>query len=119
MKALMALVLLCTAVVASASSSRFYLGRELAAGIDAEERLRLGKSRPTDSVLSSRMLGYVHGVSDSMINQGAFCVPEGTTGTEMVALVGKFVRANPERWREGAEELVFQAIYPVFGCPPK
>lgn len=101
------------------ADSRYMLGRELMSSIEAEERVRRGLGVEKDVGAAYKAYGYIAGVVDSMKNIGGLCVPKAVSYTQLSAIVGKFLRANPERWGEGAEELVFQALHPVYRCADK
>lgn len=119
MRVLLVVSFFCLAGGLAQAEPRYMLGRELIVGFDAEARVTRGVSRRDDVADSYRVYGYISGVVDSMKNIGIFCVPKSVPLGQISAIVEKYVRANPESWGQGAEELVFQALHPVYPCPPK
>ena len=59
--------------------------------------------------------GFAFGVSDSIQGEAA-CPPEGVTGKQVVSIVKKYLKENPENLHEPADELVTIALMKAFPC---
>jgi hypothetical protein len=93
----------------------FLNGTELKTFIDAADRIEAGRQRNGDFQDSASLRGYVMGVHDAM-ERLALCVPEGITVAQIVAIVKKYVKDNPEQWNKPANVLVVSALRPTFAC---
>jgi hypothetical protein len=73
---------------------------------------------PNANLISGvRGYGYVLGVGDSLKAFGIICPPDGVTIEQEVAIVQKYLDANPESWTNGAEGQIFVALHKVWPCP--
>lgn len=64
-------------------------------------------------------MGYISGVAD-LSNGILFCAPTGVTNGQNVAVVTKFLKANPEKWTEQAASLIVQALSKAYpACKAK
>ncbi|WP_156526294.1 Rap1a/Tai family immunity protein [Pseudomonas antarctica] len=64
-------------------------------------------------------MGYISGVSD-FSNGILYCAPPGVTNGQNVAVVTKFLKANPEKWTEQAASLIVQALTKAYpACKTK
>jgi hypothetical protein len=64
-------------------------------------------------------MGYISGVAD-VSNGILFCAPFGVTNGQNVAVVTKFLKANPEKWTEQAASLIVQALSSAYpACKAK
>lgn len=64
-------------------------------------------------------MGYISGVADTS-NGILFCAPIGVTNGQNVAVVTKFLKANPEKWTEQAASLIVQALSKAYpACKAK
>ncbi|MCS3839413.1 hypothetical protein HNR03_004024 [Pseudomonas sp. JAI111] len=68
------------------------------------------------SLNSGMYLGYVSGVAD-IGNNILFCAKSTVTRGQLAAIVGKYLRNNPESWQEEASTLVTAALEKAFPCP--
>lgn len=66
---------------------------------------------------SGVVLGYVTGVVDA--NAPVLCVPSGVSAGQLVAVVRKYLAANPEIWNLPADVVVTLALGEAFPCPKK
>ena len=57
-------------------------------------------------------LGFVSGIFN-VTNGVLFCAPKATNG-QSAAIVGKFLKNNPERWGEDASYLVVDALQKAY-----
>jgi hypothetical protein len=60
--------------------------------------------------------GYVFGVYDVM-SELTVCAPAGVTGQQLVNIVRKYLKENPEDLHHKAASIVNFALAPVFPCP--
>jgi len=63
--------------------------------------------------------GFIYGVYDAYELNDLTCPGDGVTKGQVLAVVAKFLKANPERWNEPAFYLVKDALKGAFPCPAK
>ena len=93
----------------------------LAAFTDGNElqRWMLQDEAPNGTKFESGLYkGYITGVVD-LSNGVLFCTTPGVTRAQNVAIVTKYIKANPEKWNLPANVLVVDAMAEVFPCPKK
>ncbi len=71
--------------------------------------------------LSQYCVGYVLGIADAMKNHNtvdgyASCIPDQSTGTQLIDVVIKYMSNHPERRHEAAVSLVSKAFEEAFPC---
>lgn len=77
---------------------------------------KLAEEENQNQNLSTAMLGgFVIGVVDAYSGI-SLCPPNGITAGQLIAMVKKEVRINPERWDMPARTIVFLAISKTFPC---
>lgn len=59
--------------------------------------------------------GYIEGVIDTVDNV-LFCTPKGAVYGQDVAIVTKYMDANPESWHLPANDLIVAALRAAFPC---
>jgi hypothetical protein len=96
----------------------YYKGTHLKKLADAYDRMEQGYPRDTDTEYLMGLYGYVMGVVDSNRNS-VLCVPLGVSVKQASAVVVKYLNNNPELWEKNANELVINALAPVFRCEKK
>lgn len=107
---LMALLLSC-----QVASSGYYTGNDLKNWSEATDRIDQGRAREADYTISSKIQGYVTGVSDTLDGY-VFCVADGTTVKQLLAITSKYLVDHPSEWNYEASVLVTSALRPVFPC---
>jgi hypothetical protein len=60
--------------------------------------------------------GYVFGVYDVSEAMGGICPPDGVVGEQIVSIVRKYLKENPESLHYSAASLVVIALDTVFPC---
>jgi hypothetical protein len=73
----------------------------------------------TNLIQGAKGFGYIEGVSDALQMSGAICPAAGVSTEQEVAIVQKYLSANPERWHYRAADEVFLALRAVFPCASK
>ena len=63
--------------------------------------------------------GFILGVCDAYSLNELICLGNGVTKGQILAIVAKFLKANPERWNEPAFFLVVAALKGAFPCSAK
>lgn len=63
-------------------------------------------------------VGYIVGVKDS-VNNILFCIPNDVEGEQILAIVRKYIKNNPEKWNKGNWNLVFSPLKEAFPCKKK
>jgi hypothetical protein len=100
------------------SAAGIVSGTELHHMIEASKRSDEQRAQPNDDREYARLFGYVTGATDAM-DGGMLCIPEGTTVEQLVAMVSKYVEANPAEWHYTASSLVWGALKPTYPCNKK
>lgn len=95
--------------------SGYYTGNDLKKWSEATDRIDQGRAREADYAISAKIQGYVTGVSDTLDGY-VFCVPNGTTVKQLVAITSKYLSEHPSEWNLEASALVTSALVPVFTC---
>lgn len=111
--------LICIAMLffsSYAQGGTFYDGNKLNELILADQREDAGRSLPGDPRKSGRLSGYIVGIAEGHDGTPGFCLPEGVTVGQLVAVVSRSVQARPERWNEPAWDLVYDALKKAFPC---
>jgi hypothetical protein len=97
------------------SQAEFWDGYKLKELADADDRTDIGNVQFTDYQRAARLSGFVVGVYDT--TQGILvCAPNGLKVGQIVAMVKKFVRENPDQWNRAASTLVINALSSAFPC---
>ncbi len=71
-----------------------------------------------DSFLFGFYAGYILGIKDSE-NNILFCIPSNIEGEQILAIVRKYIKNNPEKWNKGNWNLVFTPLKEAFPCKKK
>lgn len=121
MKKIIIAVALCT--VAGSSSAAFTDGNELMQWSIAYDSLFNNKGSEkntnlTTAISATKFLGYVVGVVDTL-GGIAVCPPNEASREQMMAIVQKYMKQNPEKWTMNASVLVGHALMKAFPCPTK
>jgi hypothetical protein len=61
--------------------------------------------------------GYVHGAHDALGMITEFCSPDDVVGKQLVDIVMKYLKENPENLHYNAASLVTSALIRAFPCP--
>jgi hypothetical protein len=93
-------------------------GMDLKKKADALERVNTGKFTDSDGVEAGFFIGFVYGVAQAY-NGALICIPEATQAEQVVAIVAKFIKNNPEKWNKAANYIVLEALSPTFQCNKK
>jgi hypothetical protein len=112
-------ILLCASLVSHAGINYNYIdGSTLKNWIDASDRVDSGNVQPVDFQKVGRLDGYVIGVHDSW--EGImFCGTDRVRAGQLIALVTKYVRENPDQWHHSGSNIVIAAIAPSCPCKHK
>ena len=97
------------------ASVSFLDGIKLNEWSNAVDRTVGNNPSPADYLENGYFTGYVIGVSD-MRDRLTICLPQGVTVGQLIAIVQKYLRANPEKWNHGAQDLVLNAFRTAFPC---
>jgi len=97
------------------SFAGYFTGNDLKKWANASERIARGNASDVDYQDSAMLMGFIIGVADG--TQGEMmCVPTGTSGAQLKAMVTKFLNENPATWGKDASLLVMYALVPDFPC---
>ena len=100
------------------AQATFVDGKKLKEWSDAAERHEAGNARDTDAYVTGLYMGYVEGVADIM-DGTIICLSGETTVGQVTAIVTKFLKDNPEKWKLPANYIIGYALTPVFPCNKK
>lgn len=114
-KIILALLLATTANFACA---QFITGANLMEWINEYNQVQVQGQLKGSAFNSGALLGHVWTVADDAKFK-YFCLPQGVTGVQLVAVIEKYLRANPEKWNHGANLLSAVALMDAFPCPKK
>lgn len=103
------------ALASNSAIAGFRNGTSLNNGGLAHDRIAEGRGLSTDSDDASTFRGYILGVHD-MADGLSLCTKNDTTAGQLVAIVKKYLKANPEKWGDPGEVIVLNALMPVFPC---
>lgn len=93
----------------------YWDGYKLKEMFDAYDRADNGRPLATDYQDVGQVNGFVVGVHDS-VEGTIICVPAKVKLGQLVGIVKKYIRDNPEKWNEPASDLVMQALSSTFPC---
>lgn len=110
------LILAIALAVPCVSHAEFWGGYALKELADADDRMENGNAMPGDFHKAGQLLGFVIGVYDTFEGTGIICTTKHVKAGQLVAIVKKFTRNNPETWNSPAKTLVFIALSTAFPC---
>ena len=71
-----------------------------------------------DTMMYGYYLGNIHGIRLA-VNGILFCTPKDSKDNQLAAVVRKYIKNNPEKWNEGAWNLIFIPLKEAFPCKKK
>ena len=98
-------------------TASLYAGNPIVDGSKEWEKQYDG-AKNYDSFLWGLYGGYVFGVKDS-VNGILFCIPNDVDANQILAIVRKYIKNNPEKWNKGNWNLVFTPLKKAFPCKKK
>jgi hypothetical protein len=93
----------------------FYDGNKLQQLAEADDRFQNGTDVGGDSYKSGSLIGYIVGVVDTSDNV-LFCTPDNVKIGQLIDIVKKYLRDNPEKRHRPASDLVIDSLSSVFPC---
>lgn len=114
-----ALTLLALSAPACADYTFYKTGADLEKFLDASQRFDNGTAQTGDGLDDGFGMGYIIGVLDLENASGKLCTPPNVSVRQVVAMVRKYLDANPEQWNRDAATLVDAALRPAFSCTKK
>ena len=101
-------------MTASQAYCQFWDGTDLVEGLIEYEKGQEGKDfNPGKSI---KYMSYVVGAVDGLEVQGELCIETGVKDSQVLAIVAKYLKANPEKWAQSGYSLVKEALKPVWAC---
>jgi hypothetical protein len=99
------------------ASATFLSGNDLVKAMRQFEKAERKDKQTRDDfyVDAERYRSFVVGVSDAL-DETSFCLPEGSTVSQICAVVAKYLKAIPEEWNQPAVILVTRALKKAFPC---
>lgn len=97
------------------SHAEFWDGYKLKELADADDRTNIGNGQPADYVRVGNLSGFIVGVHDAV--EGILvCAPNQVKVGQIVGVVKKHIRENPDKWNQPASTLVINALSSAFPC---
>ena len=112
---ILAHALFAALAVPSISRAQFWDGYTLKERADAHDRTDIGNVQPTDYEKVGSLIGFVVGVHDA-VDGILVCTPNQVKVGQIVGMVKKYVRENPDKWNRAASSLVISALSSAFPC---
>ena len=109
MKQLLALSLVCAATGAYAMN-----GQQLLAGLAVFDGPPPNTIEAATKLMGS--ISYIVGAVEAFNYSGKLCTGAGENTAQWFAIIKKYLNANPERWQERGEQIVYEALSPTFSC---
>lgn len=103
-------------VVVTPSSARYFDGSRLKDLVDTDDMVEAKTDNYSDIWGSGALFGYVVGVYEG-VEDILVCTPENVKPGQLVGIVKKFVKNNPEMWNMPANQIVVMALSQAFPCP--
>lgn len=94
-------------------------GNYIAKLAEAHERVTQGKGAGQDAFNYGRLEGFVIAVADEASLMGMLCTPDQVTYDQLVAVVKKAIREQPDRWHLQGYMVVQMALFKAFPCAKK
>lgn len=115
-KLLLIVVISSSFTAPGVSYAEFWYGQSLVEWARSYDRV-INDANFTVSDLSnqSMILGYVTGINDGL--EGLIiCTPQQVTAGQLVSIVEKYLRDNPDKWNQVASIIVKDALVSAFPC---
>jgi hypothetical protein len=113
---IVALTLLAALAVPNVSQAGLWGdGYQLKELADADDRIEIGNTQPADYQKVGSLTGFVVGVHDA-VDGILVCTPNQVKVGQIVGMVKKYVRENPDKWNRAASTLVINALSSAFPC---
>ncbi|MCX8146785.1 MAG: Rap1a/Tai family immunity protein, partial [Azovibrio sp.] len=110
-----ALAFIAALTMPSISQAAFWDGYKLKELADADDRTDIGNVQPADYQKVGYLIGFVVGVHDA-VDGILVCTPNQVKVGQIVSMVKKYVRENPDKWNRAASTLVMNALSSAFPC---
>lgn len=105
--------------VAGSSNAQIYKGNQLMEWLAGQERYEQNRDTGADAVNSAIAAGYIVGLSEGLQFSMLVCLTPNTSVKQLVSVVNKFMKENPEKWNMDASALVLVALMRAFPCADK
>lgn len=114
-RSILSLVLFGALAVPCVTYAEFWGGYELKELVDAYDRTDIGNAPAIDYQDAAHLGGFVVGVHDAL--EGVLiCTPNQVKVGQLIGIVKKYVRDNPDKWNRPASTLVVNALSSAFPC---
>lgn len=114
-RTLAAALALGLALFCNVAPAAFFDGYQLKEWSDADSRIDNGGKSSADFQKEAYFTGYVSGVHD-IVRGVIVCPPQNAKLGQLMAVVRKYLLANPEKWNQSAGVLVLNALTQAFPC---
>jgi Rap1a immunity proteins len=110
------LVVLAMAALDSSAQAEVRDGYNLDVQRDGYLAIERGEVNVINLVEDSYFVGYILGVTDTMLDEIDLCVPPSTTVREIAAIVSEYMDRHKPEWTNSAESIVREAVKTAFIC---
>ena len=107
-------VILLLALVCARTYAGFLAGNDLVENMREFDKIHV--TDDYDIFKASAYHGYVAGVFDTLFSQGKICASADVTHAQINAIVAKYLKENPAKWAQPADQLIYLAFLPAFPC---
>lgn len=114
-KSILSLVLFGALAVPCVTYAEFWDGYKLKELADADDRTDIGNVQAADYQKVGNLTGFVVGVHDAL-DGVLICAPNQVKVGQVIGMVKKYVRENPDKWNRPASTLVVSALSSAFPC---
>ena len=105
-------VFILFACVTTNAATVFYTGNDLAGLMREFDKGVQGESSAVDWVMARDFSAYIVGVYDATRNN--YTVNSNVTKGQIVLVVSKYIKDNPEKWNQPADVLIKEALKIAF-----
>ena len=99
-KSLKKLLAVAALMLSQSAMAQFVDGNKLNDLLDSDRRMRGLDFSRNDPTKSAQFLGYLQGVTDVGLEYGTICPPSAFSGTQLVGVIDKYLRNNPENCKK-------------------
>ncbi len=98
------------------SGGYFESGSRLNGRMQADNRVLERKANGGDGIDSGYVLGYIMGVTDTLLSLKVLCLPESVKKGQIVDVVKKYLKDHLEQRHYSGVDLVAEALTPTSSC---
>ena len=112
-------LLFCTLLIQASAHAQILPGQKLSDWAASYGRNSSGQAELSDKIGTMAFVSYVTGIAEALHASGKICLPEHTSGGQLVEIVGQYVQANADKWNDDGFQLVSVPLSQTFKCAKK